>query len=172
MITPRLNLYLLVIMTVIGLLSSPSKSLRFELESGHTKCISEDIKSNSMTVGKYSIVNPHDSQPLPESHKLTVRVRYWKRPMISLLDFFFLAILKFVICVFLRWHRVMGIVITIQSVWNQGSLLSRRRKQGITWRVFGRRIISQLWPCLLILIGRLVWLLRIGLMLPRKALWM
>ncbi|XP_024462439.1 transmembrane emp24 domain-containing protein p24delta9 isoform X2 [Populus trichocarpa] len=74
MITPRLNLYLLVIMTVIGLLSSPSKSLRFELESGHTKCISEDIKSNSMTVGKYSIVNPHDSQPLPESHKLTVRV--------------------------------------------------------------------------------------------------
>ncbi|KAL3581856.1 hypothetical protein D5086_016188 [Populus alba] len=27
-----------------------------------------------MTVGKYSIVNPHDSQPFPESHKLTVRV--------------------------------------------------------------------------------------------------
>ncbi|XP_011017810.1 PREDICTED: transmembrane emp24 domain-containing protein p24delta9-like [Populus euphratica] len=74
MITPRLNLYLLVIITVIGVLSSPSRSLRFELESGHTKCIAEDIKSNSMTVGKYSIVNPHDSQPLPESHKLTVRV--------------------------------------------------------------------------------------------------
>ncbi|KAJ6350599.1 hypothetical protein OIU78_006705 [Salix suchowensis] len=74
MIIPRLNLYLLVITTVTGLLSSPSKSLRFELESGHTKCIAEDIKSNSMTVGKYSIVNPHDSQPMPESHKLTVRV--------------------------------------------------------------------------------------------------
>lgn len=74
MITPRLNLYLLVIITVIGLLSSPSKSLRFELESGHTKCIAEDIKSNSMTVGKYSIVNPHDGQPLPDSYKLTVRV--------------------------------------------------------------------------------------------------
>lgn len=27
-----------------------------------------------MTVGKYSIVNPHDGQPLPESHKLTARV--------------------------------------------------------------------------------------------------
>ncbi|KAJ6899834.1 emp24/gp25L/p24 family protein [Populus alba x Populus x berolinensis] len=27
-----------------------------------------------MTVGKYSIVNPHDGQPLPDSYKLTVRV--------------------------------------------------------------------------------------------------
>jgi hypothetical protein len=27
-----------------------------------------------MTVGKYSIVNPDESQPLPDSHKITVRV--------------------------------------------------------------------------------------------------
>ncbi|CAK7326129.1 unnamed protein product [Dovyalis caffra] len=74
MIISRFSLYLIIITTVIGLLSSTSKSIRFELESGHTKCIAEDIKSNSMTVGKYSIVNPHDGQPLPESHKLTVRV--------------------------------------------------------------------------------------------------
>ncbi|MCH98062.1 transmembrane emp24 domain-containing protein p24delta9-like [Trifolium medium] len=32
------------------LFSSSTESLRFELQSGHTKCISEDIKSNSMTV--------------------------------------------------------------------------------------------------------------------------
>ncbi|KAK9707216.1 hypothetical protein RND81_07G180600 [Saponaria officinalis] len=51
-----------------------SQSLRFDLQSGHTKCISEDIKSNSMTVGKYHIVNPNDGTPLPDSHKLTVRV--------------------------------------------------------------------------------------------------
>ncbi|KAJ6312150.1 hypothetical protein OIU77_013826 [Salix suchowensis] len=70
----RFNPYLLLIATVIGLLSSTSKSLRFELESGLTKCIAEDIKTNSLTVGKYSIVNPHDGQPLPESHKLTVKV--------------------------------------------------------------------------------------------------
>ncbi|KAI5574448.1 hypothetical protein POPTR_010G164600v4 [Populus trichocarpa] len=70
----RFNLYLLLITTVIAILSSTSKSIRFELESGNTKCIAEDIKSNSMTVGKYSIVNPHDGQPLPDSYKLTVRV--------------------------------------------------------------------------------------------------
>ncbi|KAJ6982645.1 hypothetical protein NC653_025682 [Populus alba x Populus x berolinensis] len=73
-IMSRFNLYLLLITTVIAILSSTSKSIRFELESGNTKCIAEDIKSNSMTVGKYSIVNPHDGQPLPDSYKLTVRV--------------------------------------------------------------------------------------------------
>lgn len=60
---------------VLGLFSSSIESLRFELQSGHTKCISEDIKSNSMTVGKYTIVNPNEGgQPVPDSHKVTVRV--------------------------------------------------------------------------------------------------
>ncbi|XP_074329128.1 transmembrane emp24 domain-containing protein p24delta9-like isoform X1 [Apium graveolens] len=65
---------------------SLTESVRFDLESGNTKCISEDIKSNSMTVGSYRIVNPNEPhhfhpssteqphQPLPDSHKLTVRV--------------------------------------------------------------------------------------------------
>ncbi|GFP87340.1 transmembrane emp24 domain-containing protein p24delta7 [Phtheirospermum japonicum] len=44
------------------------------MESGHTKCITEDIKLNSMTVGKYHIVNPNEGYPLPDSHKITVRV--------------------------------------------------------------------------------------------------
>ncbi|KAF2299163.1 hypothetical protein GH714_030867 [Hevea brasiliensis] len=70
----RLQVSVLVIITILGILSSTSQCVRFDLQSGHTKCISEDIKSNSMTVGKYSIVNPHDGQPLPESHKLTVKV--------------------------------------------------------------------------------------------------
>ncbi|KDP27175.1 hypothetical protein JCGZ_19874 [Jatropha curcas] len=48
--------------------------MRFEMKSGLTKCISEDIKSNSMTVGKYSIVNPNEGFPLPDSHKLIVKV--------------------------------------------------------------------------------------------------
>ncbi|KAF7809089.1 transmembrane emp24 domain-containing protein p24delta9-like [Senna tora] len=65
---------LLLLFPVLALFSSPIESLRFELQSGHTKCISEDIKSNSMTVGKYNIVNPHEDQPLPDSHKVTVRV--------------------------------------------------------------------------------------------------
>ncbi|KAL9225959.1 hypothetical protein vseg_001828 [Gypsophila vaccaria] len=62
------------ILVILGLIQV-SQCLRFDLQSGHTKCISEDIKSNSMTVGKYHIVNPNDaSAPLPDSHKLTVRV--------------------------------------------------------------------------------------------------
>ncbi|KAI4339382.1 hypothetical protein MLD38_024333 [Melastoma candidum] len=57
-----------------NLFLSPCQSLRFDLKSGHTKCISEEIKSNSMSVGKYSVLNPQEGQPMPESHKITVRV--------------------------------------------------------------------------------------------------
>ncbi|KAF5939640.1 hypothetical protein HYC85_023899 [Camellia sinensis] len=55
-------------------LSNTAQSLRFDLQSGHSKCIAEDIKTNSMSVAKYSIVNPNDPHPFPESHKITVRV--------------------------------------------------------------------------------------------------
>ncbi|XVE68121.1 hypothetical protein DITRI_Ditri09bG0044000 [Diplodiscus trichospermus] len=64
----------LIVVLVVGILSPASQSLRFELQSGHTKCIAEDIKSNSMSVGKYHVVNPNEDYPLPDSHKLTVRV--------------------------------------------------------------------------------------------------
>ncbi|KAK2434644.1 transmembrane emp24 domain-containing protein p24delta9 [Trifolium repens] len=67
---PLLHLSLLLLM----LFSSSTESLRFELQSGQTKCITEDIKSNSMTVGEYTIVNPNDGYPLPDSHRVTVRV--------------------------------------------------------------------------------------------------
>ncbi|EXC20019.1 Transmembrane emp24 domain-containing protein 10 [Morus notabilis] len=62
------------LLVILGFLFSTSESLQFELQSGHSKCIAEDIKSNSMTVGKYSIVNPNEGYPLPETHKVTVRV--------------------------------------------------------------------------------------------------
>ncbi|KAK4785569.1 hypothetical protein SAY86_002258 [Trapa natans] len=62
------------LLLALGTLFSVSESVRFELQSGHTKCISEDIKSNSMTVGKYSIINPNEGQPMPQSHKITIRV--------------------------------------------------------------------------------------------------
>ncbi|XVE85822.1 hypothetical protein DITRI_Ditri17bG0121900 [Diplodiscus trichospermus] len=64
----------LLAVLVVGILSPASQSLRFELQSGHTKCIAEDIKSSSMSVGKYHVVNPNEDHPLPDSHKLTVRV--------------------------------------------------------------------------------------------------
>ncbi|MFS7995107.1 hypothetical protein Hanom_Chr12g01114151 [Helianthus anomalus] len=46
----------LCFIAIIGILSTLAHSIRFEIESGHTKCIAEDIKSNSMIVGHYSIV--------------------------------------------------------------------------------------------------------------------
>ncbi|KAF5190110.1 Transmembrane emp24 domain-containing protein p24delta9 [Thalictrum thalictroides] len=65
----------IVVVLILGILSPLLvQSLRFDIQSGHTKCIAEDIKSNAMTVGKYSIVNPNEGHPLPESHKVTVRV--------------------------------------------------------------------------------------------------
>ncbi|KAI5678981.1 hypothetical protein M9H77_09931 [Catharanthus roseus] len=64
-----------ILLMILGFLSVYRvHSLRFDLESGHTKCIAEDIKTNSMTVGKYHIVNPSEGHPLPDSHKVTVRV--------------------------------------------------------------------------------------------------
>ncbi|KAL6969761.1 hypothetical protein U1Q18_029472 [Sarracenia purpurea var. burkii] len=62
------------VLLILGFLSNDAQSFRLDIQSGHTKCIAEDIKRNSMTVGKYSIVNPNEGHPLPESHKLTVRV--------------------------------------------------------------------------------------------------
>ncbi|MBA0631913.1 hypothetical protein Godav_000741, partial [Gossypium davidsonii] len=40
----------LVLVLLVGVLFRASRSLRFDLQSGQTKCIAEDIKSNSMTV--------------------------------------------------------------------------------------------------------------------------
>ncbi|KAE8023208.1 hypothetical protein FH972_008934 [Carpinus fangiana] len=64
----------LCFLLILGFLLSKSESVRFDLESGQTKCIAEDIKSNAMTVGKYSVVNPDEAHPMPDSHKVTVRV--------------------------------------------------------------------------------------------------
>lgn len=59
---------------ILAICSPISHSLHFDLHSGRTKCIAEDIKSNSMTVGKYSVDNPHEGQALPQSHKISVKV--------------------------------------------------------------------------------------------------
>ncbi|XP_074274595.1 transmembrane emp24 domain-containing protein p24delta9-like [Silene latifolia] len=64
---------LVPILLILGFIQL-TQSLRFDLKSTHTKCISEDIKSNSMTVGKYHIVNPNEGTPLSDAYKFTVRV--------------------------------------------------------------------------------------------------
>ncbi|PSS33677.1 Transmembrane emp24 domain-containing protein [Actinidia chinensis var. chinensis] len=58
----------------LGLISPIVESMRFDLKSGATKCITEDIKNNAMTVGKYSVVNPNEGYPMPDTHKITVKV--------------------------------------------------------------------------------------------------
>ncbi|KAI3973250.1 hypothetical protein MKW92_001490 [Papaver armeniacum] len=70
-----MRIYGIAIFVIGFLLLSVAESLRFDLLSGNTKCIAEDIKANAMTVGKYSIINPlSDGHPMPETHKVTVRV--------------------------------------------------------------------------------------------------
>ncbi|KAI4387502.1 hypothetical protein MLD38_005331 [Melastoma candidum] len=59
---------------VVCFLSAKVQSLRFDLRSGQTKCISDDKKSNAMTVGEFSVVNPSDTLPLNDSHRISVRV--------------------------------------------------------------------------------------------------
>ncbi|XP_068668318.1 transmembrane emp24 domain-containing protein p24delta9-like [Aristolochia californica] len=59
---------------ILCLLSTSVLSLRFDLQSGHTKCIAEDIKINSMSVGKYNVVVPSEGHPPPDSHQITSRV--------------------------------------------------------------------------------------------------
>ncbi|GMJ04126.1 hypothetical protein like AT1G26690 [Hibiscus trionum] len=68
------NLGFLLIILGLMLETEFGESMRFELDSGQTKCVSEDIMTNAMSVGKYFIVNPNEAYPLPDSHKLTVKV--------------------------------------------------------------------------------------------------
>ncbi|KAK7844537.1 transmembrane emp24 domain-containing protein p24delta7, partial [Quercus suber] len=68
-----LTVNLLAILS-LGVIFNVAHSLRYDLLSGATKCISEEIKSNAMSVGKYSVINPNEGFPLPDTHKVTVRV--------------------------------------------------------------------------------------------------
>lgn len=65
----------LLLVLIIGLIMSPVvQSMRFDLQSGTTKCITEDIKNGAMSVGKYTVISPNDAYPMPDTHKITVRV--------------------------------------------------------------------------------------------------
>ncbi|CAN7045025.1 hypothetical protein IGI04_008164 [Brassica rapa subsp. trilocularis] len=64
----------LIIITMTMLMMRTGDSMRLDLESGMTKCISDDIKMNYLTVGTYSVVNPNEAIHLPASHKIFVTV--------------------------------------------------------------------------------------------------
>ncbi|KAK6928162.1 GOLD domain [Dillenia turbinata] len=65
---------LTLIFTVLILTFPITRSMRFDFHSGSTKCITEDIKNGAMTVGKYTVINPNEGFPLPDSHRINVRV--------------------------------------------------------------------------------------------------
>ncbi|KAL8267534.1 hypothetical protein R6Q59_004878 [Mikania micrantha] len=64
----------LVLILILSFLSTITKSIRINVESGVTKCITEDLRIKSMTVGEYAVVNPNEGQPLPEHHRIYVGV--------------------------------------------------------------------------------------------------
>ncbi|KAF5479496.1 hypothetical protein F2P56_000309 [Juglans regia] len=70
------NLHLIVrrIGILIIIFTMSAESMRFDLKSGATKCISEEIKSDAMTVGKYHVVYSSEGFPVPDTHKINVRV--------------------------------------------------------------------------------------------------
>ncbi|XP_057436045.1 transmembrane emp24 domain-containing protein p24delta7-like [Lotus japonicus] len=69
------NQILFLLLVSPALMCSFVDSMRFELKSNQPKCINEDIKSNALTVGKYYVVSPSEGYPVPDSHKITLRVR-------------------------------------------------------------------------------------------------
>ncbi|KAG6719686.1 hypothetical protein I3842_03G019100 [Carya illinoinensis] len=72
-----MNLHDLIVrrIGILIIFTMSAESMRFDLKSGATKCISEDIKGNAMTVGKYHVVYSNtESFPVPDTHKINVRV--------------------------------------------------------------------------------------------------
>ncbi|XP_021741029.1 transmembrane emp24 domain-containing protein p24delta7-like [Chenopodium quinoa] len=64
----------ILVMVCVVQRSNVSEALRFEVASGATKCISEEIKHDAMTVGKYKVISPIDGHPVPDNHRITARV--------------------------------------------------------------------------------------------------
>jgi hypothetical protein len=49
---------LLLLISFLLLVPPPARALWFDLESGHTKCIIDEINFGSMAVGKYHVIDP------------------------------------------------------------------------------------------------------------------
>ncbi|KAG9146346.1 hypothetical protein Leryth_008036 [Lithospermum erythrorhizon] len=77
MITQRLintpQYIILFLILTLGKLSTHVESIRFEVQSGKTKCIVEEIRKNCISLGKYHIVKENEAHPLPDSHKVKVK---------------------------------------------------------------------------------------------------
>ncbi|KAJ3675266.1 hypothetical protein LUZ60_004308 [Juncus effusus] len=68
MVEAREAMLVFVVLNIVSL--HLADALRFELKSSRTKCISEEMKINDMSVGKYKVINDQSSV----SDRVTVRV--------------------------------------------------------------------------------------------------
>ncbi|KAG9133042.1 hypothetical protein Leryth_023724 [Lithospermum erythrorhizon] len=126
---PKINnlRFLVFVVFLLWILAIGVESVGFELQSGHTKCISEEIKAKSMTVGKYHIVNPFEGNPLPDSHKVTVRVSsntgtsYHTAEDVPDGHFAFQAVEEgdYIVCFFAADHRP-PVTLTVDFEWKSG----------------------------------------------------
>ncbi|XP_076891587.1 transmembrane emp24 domain-containing protein p24delta9-like [Bidens hawaiensis] len=68
------SLYIIQYMFVtLGLISIVNvNGMRFDIKTGATKCIMDDLKAISLSVGSYNIIS--NDLPLPESHRITLRI--------------------------------------------------------------------------------------------------
>ena len=155
--------YLCTFLLTIAILSHVSQPLHFELKSGKSKCISEDIKSNAMTVGKYTVVNPNEPHPAPQSHKINIRV------LIKFVSSFFRKFINFWCNTHYRWRRVRGTRTITRRRWTRGSSRSRRWKVENTRRVSLLTIISLTWRWVSIWNGEVVFITRVWVVWRRRA---
>ncbi|KAM7280026.1 hypothetical protein ACFE04_007160 [Oxalis oulophora] len=116
-----------VVVALLIMLIENAECMMLDLQSGVTKCITEDIKENSMTVGKYNIINPNEASPLPDTHRLTVRVssphgnNYHYGDPVESGNFAFTAAESgdYTTCFFVRDHKPQ-ITVTIEFDWRTG----------------------------------------------------
>ncbi|XP_058775376.1 transmembrane emp24 domain-containing protein p24delta9-like [Vicia villosa] len=66
--------FLFLLVLSIKLFSCSVECMRFDLPPGLARCLGEDVKKNSLTVGNYSIVNHNPGHPLPVNHTILVTV--------------------------------------------------------------------------------------------------
>ncbi|XP_071696365.1 transmembrane emp24 domain-containing protein p24delta9-like [Rutidosis leptorrhynchoides] len=65
----RMVVFMILILSML-IFCNVAHSLRFDIESDHTKCMTEDIRKDSLTIGQYSVINPNQNDPFPEHHKI------------------------------------------------------------------------------------------------------
>ncbi|CAK8536669.1 unnamed protein product [Lathyrus sativus] len=126
---PQPHLLFLLLLLAVTFFSCSVQSLRFDLPSGFSKCISEDIKKNWMTVGNYSIVNSNEGQSLPSDHTIAVTVYmsgattshdYAEHVQSGQFSFVAQESGNYLVCFWVDSTRDSGVTLSVDFVWKTG----------------------------------------------------